>query len=196
MYRELYETQFRQVIEHEQMPGTGEPEGPTLDIAALGTSYDVRRITEADISDVFLLTRSNRRYFRSLGERPTMGSLTAIISDVPEGAGPNNKYFVGFYDEEGDLVAVLELICGYPTPTAAFIGWFMVDASMQGQGVGSSIFADVRAALSAQGYDHVVLRLPERATQGITFWETQGFTLTGERDEGGRYPIVTLARDI
>jgi len=42
----------------------------------------------------------------------------------------------------------------------------------------------------------VSLQLPERDVEGIAFWEAQGFSLTGERAEGKRGPIVTLAREI
>jgi len=145
---------------------------------------------------VFALARSNRVYLRHLGERPTKANLTALIARLPEGAQPSSKHFVGFYDEDGYLVAVMDLVCGWPKERTAFIGWFMVAADMQRQGVGSQLFADVRAALEGQGYQSVRLQLPERDDEGIAFWQAQGFALTGERDETGRRPLVTLSRDI
>ena len=193
VYRELYETQFRQVIESEQAPGSKEA---TLDIQALATSYDVRPITDDNLGDVFWLMRSNRRYYRELGESPSMGWLTTVVGKTPEGADPNNRHFVGFFGEDGGLIAVMDLICGYPQDDMARIDWFLVAADKQGQGVGSGIFADVRAAMTAQGYTQLELTIPERAEQGIAFWQAQGFSLTGERDGSGRYPVVTLARSI
>ena len=62
-----------------------------------------------------------------------------------------------FYDTEEKLVALLDLITGYKEADDAFIGWFIVDAKMQGQGIGSQIFADIRAALSGLGYDKLRL---------------------------------------
>jgi len=195
VYRELYDTQFKQVIDHES-GDVGTPGAPTLDIQAFGTEYDVRRITEADITDVYLLTRSNHRFYRSLNIRPTRARLTEIISDVPEGAGPNNKYFVGFYNSDDELVAVMDLIVGYPERDDAFIGWFMVDAALQGNGVGSSIFADVRAACAAQGYDHMELKCPLASESAQQFWLAQGFKPTGEQDDSGDYPVIAMSRDI
>ena len=61
-----------------------------------------------------------------------MAALTEVISDVPQGASARSKHFVGFYDSD-DLVAVLDLITGFPQADDAFIGWFMVDAELQGQ---------------------------------------------------------------
>ena len=193
VYRELYETQFRQVIESEQTPGG---KTATLDIQALATSYDVRPITDDNLGDVFWLMRSNRRYYRELGESPSMGWLTTLVGKTPEGAEPNNRHFVGFFGEDGGLVAVMDLICGYPEADTAHIDWFLVAADKQGQGVGSGIFADVRAAMAAQGYTRLELTIPERAERGIAFWQSQGFSFTGERDDSGTHPAVTLARSI
>ncbi len=200
VYRELFDTQFDQVI------GTQEPKSGSigLDIQSLGTDYDVRRITEADITAVYQLVRGNGRYYRSLGIRPSMARLTEIISDIPDGAAETDKFFVGFYGdadgdgEGGELVAVLDLICGYPEPDDAFIGWFMVDAGLQGQGIGTQIFADVRASLTAQGYDHLELKCPKASDRAMSFWADQGFALTGkvELDQRGDYEVVELARDI
>jgi ribosomal protein S18 acetylase RimI-like enzyme len=172
-YRELYETQFRQAIDHESLP--------TLEIDALSTCHTVRRITREDISDVYALCKSNRKYYEYTNAAPTVESLTEIISRVPEGAGPNDKHFVGFYD--GDkLVSVLDLITGYPESNDAFIGWFMVDGQLQRQGIGSQIFADIRAAMAGQGYDYMSLSCEKENEEAIAFWKAQGFAVTLEEN--------------
>lgn len=195
VYRELYETQFSQVIgRYEQSAAECGEEQSALDIQALGTEYDVRRMTEADIADVYQLARGNRQFYRTLHLRPSRERLTEVISDVPEGASATGKHFVGFFDGD-DLVAVLDLITGYPEHDDAFIGWFMVDAEKQGRGIGSNIFADVRAALSAQGFDHLEVVCPTLSQSARAFWEAQGFTVCGS-DESGLYPTLRLERSI
>ena len=190
VYRELYETQFRQVIDAE---GGSHGGAHGLDIDALSTIFEVREVRDSAVTDVQLLARGNRRYWRELGEKPTIAALTSIVRDVPEGA--SEKHFLGFYDEDGELVAVMDLICGYPDKTGALIRWFMVDASRHRQGIGSQLFADTRAALAAQGITHLTLQIPEQEGT-LAFWAEQGFSATGERSEGGRFPTITLARDI
>ena len=190
VYRELFDTQFDQVIKHDE-DGVA-----ALDIQSLGTSYDVRRLTETDISDVVTLAKTNRRFYRALGIRPSRSRLTEIITNVPTGAEGTSTYFVGFYDDEDDLVAVMDLICGYPESDDAFIGWFMVDAASQGRGVGTSIFADVRASMKAQGYDHLELKCPKASDSALRFWESQGFIPSGREEFNGTYDVVEMARDI
>jgi ribosomal protein S18 acetylase RimI-like enzyme len=170
-YRQLFETQFRQAMEYESKT--------CLNVDALSTSHKVRQITQGDISDVYALCKSNQKYYAYTNTAPTVESLTEIISRVPEGASYCGKHFVGFYEED-KLVAVLDLITGYPESDDAFIGWFMVDGQMQRKGIGSQIFADVRAAMAAQGYDYLSLFCEKENADAIAFWEAQGFRKTAE----------------
>ena len=181
-YHQLFETQFRQAMDHAvcNFP----------DIGALSTTHEVRRITEADISEVYALCKSNWKYYECIHCAPTVESLTEIISHVPEGAEASCKYFVGFYEEKR-LVALLDLITGYPEKDDAFIGWFMVDGQQQRQGIGSQIFADIRGAMAAQGYDYLSLSCEKENKDAIAFWEAQGFKALKETDSH-----ITFAREI
>lgn len=190
VYKELYETQFRPAIEYEESRNAD-----GLDISTLSTDYEVKKITEGDISDVYHLCLGNRRYYRHLGIKPTMRNLTSVISEVPEGSAPEHKHFVGFYDGR-DLVAILDMITGYPENDDAFIGWFMVDADLQNKGIGSQIFADIRAASKAAGYDYLSLGVIKENTEAAAFWEKQGFKATGEQEQEGGRKVVVYGRDI
>ncbi len=181
-YRELFETQFRQAIDYETKDD--------LNIDSLSTSHEVRRLTEADISDVYDLCKSNRKYYECTNSAPTVESLTEIISRVPEGVDRSRKHFVGFYEKD-KLVALLDLITGFPEKDDAFIGWFMVDGRKQRQGIGSQIFADVRAAMAGQGYDYMALSCEKANTEAIAFWRAQGFKATKENESH-----TAFARDI
>ena len=190
VYRELYETQFRAAIDYEN--GS---EG-TMDTAALSTDYEVRRITEGDITAVYNLCRANRRYYRYAKTEPTKRNLTEVISEMPEGTEPEQKNFLGFYDAEDKLIAILDLITDYPQAGSAFIGWFMVDAELQGQGIGSQIFADIRASLQAQGFTELSLAVIRENEPAIEFWEKQGFALSGREEKRERYTVVTMNRKL
>ena len=58
----------------------------------------------------------------------------------------------------------------------------MVDGHHQRQGIGSQIFADVRAAMAGQGYDYLSLQCEKENKDAIAFWQSQGFQVT-EKDE-------------
>jgi 2-dehydropantoate 2-reductase len=153
-------------------------------------------ITEADISPVYRLAKSNAKYYEYMNTVPTRESLTEIISDIPDGAQKNCKHFVGFYNSDDVLVAVMDLITGYPEGDDAFIGWFMVDGAMQGRGVGSQIIADVRASMKAAGYDYMSLSVIKKNEEAIKFWEEQGFRQVEEAVSTEGYEVYKFERDI
>lgn len=181
-YRELFETQFRQALDYQA--------NSSVNIEALSTAHQVRRITPEDISDVYTLCKSNQKYYEYANAAPTIESLTEIISRIPEGAATQDKHFVGFYDNDR-LISVLDLITGYPESNDAFIGWFMVDGHLQRQGIGSQIFADVRAAMESQGYDYLSLYCEKDNSEAIAFWQSQGFKAENE-DEAHIYFARTI----
>ena len=78
----------------------------------------------------------------------------------------------------------------------AFIGWFIVDAKMQGQGIGSQIFADIRAALAGLGYDKLRLGCVEGNEEGEKFWLSMGFSFNGAKEEQEHYTVRYMERDI
>ena len=193
VYHELYETQFRTAISYE----TGADSD--FDLQSLSSELNARKITEADISDVYNLCRDNRKYYRLMHMKPSMQALTRVISEVPAGSDPKNKHFVGFYDDDNKLVAILDLITGYPESDDAFIGWFMVDANRQGEGIGSQLLADIRAAMKARGYDYLSLEVRKENADAIDFWQKNGFEAQaasskaqGENEDEN----ITLAREI
>ncbi|MCQ2520490.1 MAG: GNAT family N-acetyltransferase [Lachnospiraceae bacterium] len=94
------------------------------------------------------------------------------------------------------LIAVLDLTVGYPEGDDAFISWFMVDGERQRIGIGSQIFADIRAAMKAQGYDYLSLRCNKEYKDAIAFWTAQGFSSTGEEYTKDGYTICTYSRSI
>ena len=71
---------------------------------------------------------------------------------LPPGREPQDKYYVGYFAGDGTLLAVMDLILGYPQEWTAFIGFFMVSAARQGTGLGSALVDEASAYLRAQGY--------------------------------------------
>ena len=193
-YKDLYETQFRRAIDSETARASDEEGG--LDIETLSTQYEVRRIREEDISAVYRLAKSNSKYYEYLHSVPTRESLTEVITKLPDGTSPGSKYFVGFYNRDDVLVAVMDLITGYPESDDAFVGWLMVDGEMQGRGIGSNIFADVRAAMKAAGYDYMALAVVKENKEAFRFWTDQGFRIKSESVSTDGYDVYVMDREI
>ncbi|MDO5132614.1 MAG: GNAT family N-acetyltransferase [Eubacteriales bacterium] len=105
-------------------------------------------------------------------------SISANVSGYASAGVPENV--TADPSEDADprgekLVAILDLITDYPAKQEAFLGWFMVDAQMQGQGIGSRILSDVCAALRAQSFTAVTVGIRRRNTDAVSFWRAGGF---------------------
>lgn len=187
IYRMLYETQFRQAIDSEK------DNSLKLDIKSFSSEYDVRKINADDITDVYRLCKSNKHFYRYLGRVATKESLTEVISNVS--SAEDGKFFVGFYDND-KLIAIVDLIVGYPDKDGAFIGWYVVDAQLQRNGIGSQIFADIRATLNSIGISKISLGCVKENENAMAFWQGLDFKQTQDEKRIGKHTVVTCERCI
>lgn len=89
----------------------------------------------------------------------------------------------------------MDLILKYPDDKTAFIGFFMIDASIQGRGMGSAIAGEVCSCLKSQ-FDFVRLGYVRGNVQAEYFWLKNGFKPTGKIAETEQGDIVVVQRDI
>ncbi|HFI0121163.1 TPA: GNAT family N-acetyltransferase [Streptococcus suis] len=159
-------------------------------ISNLSTSFQVRKLTEADLEQVLALYQTNPLYFEHFPPLPSLESLANDLVDCPPGKEQSDKYFLGFWDKER-LVAILDLIDGYPTEDTCYIGLFMVDSRLAGQGLGSKIIAELITQL-ATSFKKVRLGYVESNPQSAHFWAKVGFCPTGEVKElAGRQIVLS-----
>lgn len=166
-----------------------------LPIEQLSTRYQVRPLTEEDIPAMLSLCRSNPAYYRYMNAQPTPESLRESLTALPPGRTPADKYFLGFFSG-GRLAAILDLITGYPNPETAFTGWFILDKTFQGRGVGSAMVGELLSFLKGQDYRAVRLGRVKGNPESKAFWTKNGFTPTGVETDGGGYTIVIMQREL
>lgn len=162
------------------------------DISALSRKYAIRVLSEADTASVFALCRENRLYYEYCPPFVTPESIRADMHALPPGKGPEDKYYCGFFDGE-QLIAVLDLICGYPGADSAFIGFFMTAVPYQHRGISAGIIAELCEGLAEQGFAEIRLGWVKGNPQASSFWKRNGFTETGLSYDTSLY-TVTVAR--
>ena len=161
-----------------------------IQIEKLSDSYTIRRLTDADVPMLYAWMLRNDQYFRYCGGSTTPERVRQDLTLCPPGTTPAQKHYVGFFDAD-TLVAVMDLIDGYPDADTAFIGFFMMNRELQGQGTGTAIVRDVLAALRALGYTAVRLGIDKENPQSNHFWRKNGFTVL--REVAQERGIVLLA---
>ncbi|MFM0787503.1 GNAT family N-acetyltransferase [Streptococcus suis] len=159
-----------------------------MKISQFSNRYQVRKLADADLEQVLALYQTNPLYFEHFPPLPSLESLANDLVDCPPGKELSDKYFLGFWDKER-LVAILDLIDGYPTEDTAYIGLFMVDSRLAGQGLGSKIIAELLSQLATH-FKKVRLGYVESNPQASHFWSKVGFCPTGEVKELAGKTIV------
>ena len=157
-----------------------------------GVVASVRKLSHSDLPALLSLCLGNPQYYAFLGEEPTPDALAAEMAELPPGCFPDQKSYLGFFDAGGNLIAVLDLVRGYPAEGCAFIGFFMVDASRQGAGVGSLLISQLLNRLRCEGVSRVRLAYIEGNEQSRHFWEKCGFVEAGVPSDQGEYRAVPM----
>ena len=84
------------------------------------SGYEVRRLTEDDLNEMYALCAGNPLYYEHFGSPLTPEGLRSDLTALPPGTAPEQKYFVGLRRSD-TLIALLDLIHDYPAPGTAYI---------------------------------------------------------------------------
>ena len=150
-----------------------------IDIAKFSARYSVRQLDINDTNMIYKLCLENVQYYEYSKKELSMDLIEQDLKITPPNIPLQQKYFVGFFDDN-NMVAVMDLIDGYPDDSYAYIGFFMMRHSMQGAGIGSEIITEVLKYLHQQGFKRCRLGIDKYNPQSYHFWTKNGFIITRE----------------
>ena len=154
-----------------------------------------RRLTDEDLPALLALCESNPAYYELYGERPTLENLAQTLRALPPGCHADQKEFLGFF-EDSDLVAVMDVIRGYPNERAAYVGLLMVDGSRQGRGIGTQVMRAELRRLRAKSFSRVRLAYINGNEPARCFWGKLGFKPSGAPVSTVHYVAIPMEREL
>ena len=154
-----------------------------MDLSALSKRYSIRRMDDSDADSILELCKGNTQYYLYCQARPSREQILNDLHITPPGIDPSAKYYIGFY-QGNTLVAVMDLIDGYPGPDTAFIGFFTMRKEFQGNQFGSAIIQETAAYLKTLGMTAIRLGIDKGNPQSTHFWKKNGFVVKEEIDRG------------
>lgn len=160
----------------------------TFSIDGLSRQYQVKRLGVDDLDDLFELCSQNKTYYYYCPPMVTKESIQQDMVALPANKGMEDKAYVGFY-QEGQLIAVMDLISGYPENKTLYIGFFMIQVSLHRQKVGSALFSEVVSFAQKRGYQSIQLGWMKENSQASGFWLANGFKPIGQKDRKGQLVI-------
>ena len=140
----------------------------------LSQKYRVVDAQTVDLEELFALYCSNRFYFTYFSLPVTREQLIKDMNILPDGCEKAQKHFLAYYDKER-LIAILDLIEGYPDEKTCYIGMLMVAKELHRQGIGTAVITELCDALSKLGYEAVRLAYGKHYDQAASFWTKNGF---------------------
>ena len=154
----------------------------------LSSKYHVRRLEERDIPDIYALCIKNPLYYEYCPPVVTPEGIKSDMEELPPNTDKSQKYYLGFYEQQ-KLITVMDLI-------DAFIGFFMVDATIQKQGVGSQMIEEVCDALTKEGFGSIRLAWVKGNPQAERFWKKNGFQVLKETSSNAADSVMLAERKL
>ena len=155
------------------------------------SEYEIAVITRENFKQVFEVYDTNQDFFLlTQGREATIDTCVDDIDALPPTCGAHQKIYVSICEQD-NIIAVMDLITGYPDETTVWIGLLLVHGDMQCKKIGSRIAEAVIAAAYATGYKLAQLGVIESNTKAITFWQRHGFDAFRQSDN-----IVVMARRV
>jgi ribosomal protein S18 acetylase RimI-like enzyme len=121
------------------------------------------------------------------------------FQDVPPGKSTEDLFVFGIFNQQNDLVGLLDVLRGYPDEITWWIGLLMFTPDFRSQGLGQKVtqgFADYVRANSGQA---IMLGVVEENQLASAFWKKMGFELvrkTEPRQFGNKTQTVSIMRRV
>ena len=160
-----------------------------IDISSLSKEYKVRKLDDPDADSILALCEGNRLYYQYCGAEPSKEQVLNDLHITPPGIDLSDKYYIGFFQWD-TLIAVMDLIDGYPEEDSAFIGFFMMREELQGKQIGSAIIRETAAALKEAGKRAIRLGIDKDNPQSTHFWAKNGFLVINQVERDGWTVLV------
>ncbi len=166
-----------------------------LDITRVSETYEVRILNNHDVQRVYNLCCKNELYYQYCPPFVTTESIKADMIALPPGITQDKKHYLGFFDSD-ELIAVMDLILGYPDEDTAYIGFFMTDVSVQNKGVGSRIIRELCRFACSNNFTNIQLGWVQGNPQPEHFWHKNGFHKTDRIYDMKDFSVVKARKDL
>ena len=160
-----------------------------LEISKINKHYKTRDLQDCDVDIILELCRKNPLFYEYTEAKPTKKQILEDMKATPPGIGLSDKYFFGFFEKD-ELVAVMDLVDGYPDPKTAYIGFFMMNQDYQGKQAGTAIIRETVEYLNSVDKTAVRLAIDKGNPQSTHFWTKNGFEILFEVDVNGWTKLV------
>ena len=143
----------------------------------------LRRI-EAGTSDLAALQVLHRRCAdfveATTGHPPRDDEATRLLAALPPGKTLADKQVLGLHSD-GEMVGVVDLLRGHPSPTDWYVGLVLLSPDVRGAGLGGSVVDEIVERVVAEGGRALHLIVREDNPRALAFWRRHRFEVIDRR---------------
>lgn len=138
--------------------------------------YYVKRLTLGDENILQqLCTRCSDYYEVVEGRNPTQNAGHEILTMLPPNKDYKDKFVLGVFNQNSDLVGVIDVVKDYPDKGEWMIGLLMIDPMERCKGLGRSIHNGLIKWASKSKADKLRIGAAEDNYKSICFWSKLGY---------------------
>ncbi len=166
-----------------------------MNIKKISTTFNVRKLTVSDCENILKLFHTNPEYNKHC---PPIATKECIIEDMlalPPNKTLEDKFYIGYFENE-KLVAILDLILGYPQDDTAFLGLFMLHKDYQGKGIGKAIITELSDFLKINNFNNIRLAYAKTNENAKNFWLKNNFELLNIEKDNVDYIAVLMEKSL
>ena len=141
------------------------------------------RLHEGDLASVTEFCQECSAFFTLVtGESPAVEIAHHLLESRPPEVDPTRKYVIGFTRKD-KLVAVVDLLDGFPVETEWYAGLLLLAPDERGRGLGTLVWDAMETWIRAAGGRHVRLVVQQQNPGAARFWHSVGFIAHGEVEQ-------------
>jgi GNAT superfamily N-acetyltransferase len=145
--------------------------------------YRAAELAQGDVAVLQRFYEDNPEYHRIVsGESPGPAEAQGDFdSEVPDGWPYTRRWILGFFDEDGSLDGVADVISDLFAPGIWHVGLFAVATRLHGKGMAQWLYASLESWMRASGARWLRLGVVEANARGARFWERAGYVEVRKR---------------
>ena len=164
-----------------------------IELTRLSKQYDIRFLKTEDIDIILKVCSRNELFYQYHPPFATKESIIEDMQALPPGKDEKEKFYVGYFNGN-QLMAVLDLILGYPNEITAYIGFFMMNKEYQGKGIGTQIIRECAEYLKELRFRKIGLAIDKGNPQSEAFWMKNRFVKTGQEVPNEHSSYISMER--
>ena len=147
------------------------------------TNYTFRVVGPDDEAQLQELLESDSDFFKTANDKPPgPGEAKSLLNDLPEAKGNNDKFVYAVFDHSGTLVAVFDLVRGYPDDKTWFLGFLFVVPNKRNMGLGSHLLEAICTHVKQGGGAAIRLGVVRENFRARALYGRTGFLFLYERE--------------